>query len=72
MDKVDDDIIKESLAIILDTGNRNRIEDQRYALAKDIIKIDHHLLQDHFGEPEVIQNEIARGVALSVQHPAFV
>lgn len=57
MDNVGDDVIKNSLAIIVDTANLNRIEDQRYSLAKDIIKIDHHLLQDHFGNPEVILTE---------------
>ena len=57
MDKVEDEVIKSSLAIIVDTANLSRIEDQRYSLAKDIIKIDHHLLQDHFGEPEVIIND---------------
>lgn len=57
MDKVEDEVIKSSLAIVVDTANMSRIEDQRYALAKDIIKIDHHLLQDHFGEPEVIIND---------------
>ena len=57
MDIIDDDIIKNSLAIILDTGNLSRVEDQRYSLAKHIIKIDHHLLQDHFGDPEVILND---------------
>lgn len=57
MDKVDDEVIKSSLAIVVDTANLSRIEDQRYSLAKEIIKIDHHLLQDHFGEPEVIIND---------------
>lgn len=57
MDKVDDDVIKSSLAIIVDTANLSRIEDQRYSLAQEVIKIDHHLLQDHFGEPEVIIND---------------
>ena len=57
MDKVDDEVIKSSLAIVVDTANLSRIEDQRYSLAKEIIKIDHHLLQDHFGDPEVIIND---------------
>ena len=57
MDKVDDEIIKSSFAIVVDTANLNRIEDQRYSLAREVIKIDHHLLQDHFGEPEVILND---------------
>ena len=57
MDKVDDEVIKSSLAIVVDTANLSRIEDQRFSLAKEVVKIDHHLLQDHFGDPEVIIND---------------
>jgi phosphoesterase RecJ-like protein len=37
------------LAIVLDTGNRERVADGRYAKANDIIKIDHHPVVDSFG-----------------------
>lgn len=57
MDQVDDEVIKNSLALVLDVANIARIEDQRYKLAKEIVKIDHHLLQDHFGDVEIIIND---------------
>lgn len=55
MDEVDDEAIKNSLSIIVDTSNQDRVEDQRYKLGLDVIKIDHHLPQEHFGNPELLE-----------------
>ncbi len=49
-DFVEDEVIKASLAIILDTANRSRIDDQRYTLAKQVIKIDHHVKVDDYAD----------------------
>lgn len=45
---VSDEFISSSLAIVLDTPNISRIDDGRYKLAKEIIKIDHHIKIDDF------------------------
>lgn len=37
------------LAIVLDTGNRERVADARFQKAETIIKIDHHPVVDSFG-----------------------
>ena len=43
-DKVEDDeIIKNSLAILVDVSETERVSDSRVTLAKQIIKIDHHI-----------------------------
>lgn len=47
---VTDQEIMGSLAIILDTANLARIDDNRYSYAKEIIKIDHHLVVESFKE----------------------
>lgn len=47
-DQIEDSLIKESLAIVLDCAGINRIDDQRFASAKQIIAIDHHPYQDKF------------------------
>ena len=39
----DDNIIKNSLAILIDVSETERVSDQRVLLAKQIIKIDHHI-----------------------------
>lgn len=57
LDQVDDQIIKNSLAIVLDTANQDRVEDQRFKEALDVIKIDHHIPQEHFGNPEIVETD---------------
>ena len=39
----DDNIIRDSLAILVDVSETERVSDQRVTLAKQIIKIDHHI-----------------------------
>ena len=39
---------KDTLAIILDSANQPRIDDQNYQLCKEIIKIDHHIVVDEY------------------------
>ena len=47
--KVNDSFIKGSLAIILDTSDIRRVDDNRCNLADYIIKIDHHPPFDNYG-----------------------
>lgn len=49
-DKISDNFIKESLAIVLDTATVNRIDDERFSQASYIIKIDHHPPLDRYGD----------------------
>ncbi len=50
MDHVDDEVYADALAIVCDTANEERVSDQRYKLAKKIIKIDHHPNHDAYGD----------------------
>lgn len=59
MDNVEDKTIAQSLALVLDVANFERIEDQRYKLAQDIIKIDHHIFANEFGSVEWIDTSSA-------------
>lgn len=47
--KVSDKTISNSLAIVLDTANKERIDDNRCLNAKLIVKIDHHPNLDPYG-----------------------
>lgn len=59
-DDVSDDVIKDSLAIICDSSEISRVQDQRIRLAKQIIKIDHHVESGPFyGVKYVDINSIA-------------
>lgn len=49
MDQVKDEQYQDALVIVSDTANQPRIDDQRYKLAKSVIKIDHHPNNDAYG-----------------------
>lgn len=55
-ENVSDETIKSSLAIVLDTANKDRVDDERFATAKDIIKIDHHLFVEKLGSSEWVDS----------------
>lgn len=58
-DNVDDTTVQNSLAIILDSSNEERIDDQRYKNALYRIKIDHHPNLDHFTDIELVIEQAA-------------
>lgn len=49
MDQIKDEQFEGALTIICDAANQARIADQRYRLAAEIIKIDHHPEVDEYG-----------------------
>lgn len=74
VDEVSDETIANSLAIVLDTSNRERISDSRYALAKEIVKIDHHPVVDAYGTYNYVNPKAAATAELLVaifKSPAF-
>ena len=58
-DTADDEMIRNSLAIVLDTANTERIDDRRALMAKEIIKIDHHPDHDPYGDARFVYPEAA-------------
>ena len=57
--KISDAYIKKSLAIVVDTSNRNRVDDQRFTMAPYIIKIDHHPIVDQFADLNLVDVKAA-------------
>ena len=57
MDVVDDEVVASSLAIVLDTSNAARIDDDRYQLAKKSIRIDHHVQVETICDEEWIDDK---------------
>ena len=49
-DAVADEIYQDALLIMIDTGTRKRISNSKYGLAKEIVKIDHHIEADPYGD----------------------
>ena len=50
MDQITDDTYEGALSIVVDTAVKDRISDQRYTLGREIIKIDHHIAVDQYGD----------------------
>ncbi|NMA91136.1 MAG: bifunctional oligoribonuclease/PAP phosphatase NrnA [Amphibacillus sp.] len=57
MDQIEDDTYKDALVIVCDTANHPRIDDDRYHLGKEIIKIDHHPIVDQYGHINWVDTE---------------
>lgn len=49
-DLITDDVYKDALSIVVDTATKDRISDTRYTLGKKVIKIDHHIDVDAYGD----------------------
>ncbi|TNF07157.1 MAG: bifunctional oligoribonuclease/PAP phosphatase NrnA [Bacillota bacterium] len=50
VDTISDDIYQGALSIVVDTAVKDRISDQRYTLGQEVIKIDHHIPVDDYGD----------------------
>lgn len=49
-DTVSEEIYADALQIVIDTGTRDRISNGNYDKAKELIKIDHHIETDPYGD----------------------
>lgn len=47
---VDDEVYADALGIVIDVGNRERISNQKFALCRELIKIDHHINREPYGD----------------------
>jgi phosphoesterase RecJ-like protein len=54
LDSLEEEDFKDALVIAVDTANKERIADQRYNQGAYLIKIDHHILVDSYGEIEIV------------------
>lgn len=54
---VDDSLYEGALGIVLDTGNEGRISNPKYALCRELIKIDHHINVDPYGDILWVEEE---------------
>ncbi|NLC41282.1 MAG: bifunctional oligoribonuclease/PAP phosphatase NrnA [Erysipelothrix sp.] len=55
-DLISDDTIRDSLVIVVDTSNKERIDDPRYVLGKSIVKIDHHPAVDDYAHFNLVND----------------
>ena len=55
--EVDDSIYAAALGIVLDTASEARISNPKYALCKELIKIDHHIPMETYGTLAWVEEE---------------
>lgn len=58
-DETGDEVIAQSFAIVVDTANTERIDDQRFASASSIFKIDHHPDRSFYGDDQIVDESAA-------------
>ena len=49
-DEIADELYADALAIVLDTATRDRISNQKFNRCREIVKIDHHIPVDNYGD----------------------
>ena len=54
---VEDSLYKTALGIVLDTASENRISNKKYTLCKELIKIDHHIPLENYGDLHWVEEE---------------
>lgn len=54
---IPDEVLKSSLGIVIDTATTDRISDKRFSLCPELIKIDHHISVDNYGDLEWVVEE---------------
>lgn len=55
IDVIEDSLYNDALVFVLDTGARALISDTRYDKGKFLIKIDHHQIQENYGDLSLVQ-----------------
>ena len=56
-DPLSDEEYADALGIVVDTGTKERISNQRYVLCKELIKIDHHIPVQSYAPYEWVEEE---------------
>ena len=54
---VADGVYRDALGIVIDTSDRSRISNQKYALCRELIKIDHHIEGDRYGDISWVEED---------------
>ena len=55
--EVSDEVYADALGIVLDTASEARISNKKYKLCKELIKIDHHIPLETYGDLQWVEEE---------------
>ena len=56
-EKIADEEYADALGLVLDTGTEKRISNQKYKLCREVIKIDHHIPIETYGNYQWVEEE---------------
>ena len=56
---VADEVYAEALGIVVDTASEARISNKKYALCKELIKIDHHIPLENYGALSWVEEDMS-------------
>ena len=56
---VADEVYADALGIVVDTASEARISNKKYALCKELIKIDHHIPLENYGVLSWVEEEVS-------------
>ncbi len=51
---IKDNLYADALGVVMDTANAERVSNQKFKLCKEIIKFDHHIPVDNFGDINLV------------------
>lgn len=61
---IPDELYKSALAIVVDTATAARISNQKYALCDKVVKIDHHIPVENYGDINLVEEEFSSACEL--------
>ena len=56
-EEVSEEIYESALGIVLDTASESRISNQKYKLCRELVKIDHHIPLENYGDYNWVEEE---------------
>lgn len=59
VDEIPDELFKGALSLVIDTASASRVADQRFSLSEYVIKIDHHIPVEDFGDYQYVDTSRA-------------
>jgi len=54
---IDESLYSDALGIVIDTANMSRISNQKFKLCKEIIKFDHHIPLENYGDINLVDED---------------
>ncbi len=64
---VADELYADALGIVLDTASENRISNKKHALCKELVKIDHHIPLENYGNYIWVDEKISSACEMVVK-----